>query len=77
VNATARALAVGGVPVGALIAGALVAPLGDRRVLAILGAAALLNAAAALFTGPRTDTTTGHRGPGEHGPGEAAAREDG
>jgi MFS family permease len=76
VNATARALAVGGVPVGALVAGALVAPLGDRRVLAILGGAALLNAAAALFTGLRTDTTTGHSGPEAQEPGDVVVRED-
>jgi hypothetical protein len=71
------ALAVGGVPVGALIAAALVAPLGDRRVLAILGGAALLNAAAALFTGLRSDTTTAQSGPEEQEPGHLMVREDG
>lgn len=59
-NATARAIAVAGTPAGALLAGALVAPLGGARpVFAILGALALINAAAAPFTQLRTDPTRG------------------
>jgi predicted MFS family arabinose efflux permease len=57
VNATARAIAVGGLPLGAILAGALVVPLGGTRaVLLLLGAVALVNAVAGLATPLRTDT---------------------
>jgi hypothetical protein len=50
---------------------------GDRLVLAILGGAALLNAAAALFTSLRTDKTTGHSDPDVQAPAEPAVPEEG
>ncbi|MBO0830572.1 MAG: MFS transporter [Actinobacteria bacterium] len=58
VNATARALAVSGVPVGAVVLGALVGPLGIRRSLALLAVAALANAVGAAFTSLRSDTAS-------------------
>lgn len=51
VNATARAVAVSGTPVGALLAGVLVDPLGGvRTVFLVLAGMAMLNALLALFT---------------------------
>jgi len=51
VNATARAVAVGGAPIGALLAGALVGPLGSLRwVFLFLAGLAMLNALLACFT---------------------------
>lgn len=74
VNATGRALAVAGTPVGALLAGVLVAPLGGvRQALTVLGGLALANACAAMFS-----PLVGGRGPGtpqvrpEAGPGSGS-----
>lgn len=51
VNATARAVAVSGTPVGSFVSGLLVVPLGGiRPVFLALAVLALLNAAAACFT---------------------------
>lgn len=51
VNATGRAMAVAGTPVGALAAGVLVAPLGGvRPALAVLGGFALANACVAMLS---------------------------
>ncbi len=51
VNATARAVAVSGTPVGAFLAGLLVAPLGGvRAVFLALAGVAMLNAVVACFT---------------------------
>lgn len=60
VNATARAVAVSGTPVGAFLAGVLVGPLGGvRPVFLVLAAAAMLNAALAFFTPLRERELTG------------------
>jgi len=51
VNATARAVAVSGTPLGAFLAGGLVEPLdGARAVFVLLAALALLNSVLAYFT---------------------------
>lgn len=57
VNATARALAVSGTPVGALLSGVFADPFGVRAVFVVLAALAMLNAAAAFATPLRTDDT--------------------
>lgn len=57
VNAMARALAVSGTPVGALLGGVLVGPFGVRGAFLILAALALVNSVAALVTPLRTDDT--------------------
>lgn len=51
VNATARAVAVSGTPVGAFVAGALVGPLGGVRIVfLVLAVLAMANAVLACFT---------------------------
>ncbi|MBA2391018.1 MAG: MFS transporter [Geodermatophilaceae bacterium] len=57
VNATARALAVSGTPVGALIGGLLVDPLGVRGAFLVLAGLALVNSVVALATPLRNDQT--------------------
>lgn len=57
VNATARAVAVSGTPLGALLAGVLAEPFGVRAVFLGLAALAMINAAAAFATPLRTDDT--------------------
>lgn len=58
VNATARAMAVSGARIGALLAGILVEALGGVRVVLVVAAAAGLANAVFGLVGPlRTDTT--------------------
>lgn len=60
VNATVRAVAVSGTPVGALLAGALVSPLGGvRTVFLILAGLALVNALVGFVTPLRDPNPTG------------------
>lgn len=57
VNATARALAVSGTPLGAVLAGVFAEPFGVRAVFVVLAALAMINAVAAFATPLRTDDT--------------------
>lgn len=57
VNATARAVAVSGTPLGALLAGVLAEPFGVRTVFLGLAVLAMINAAAAFATPLLSDDT--------------------